>query len=365
VKFSISQSELQNALSVVMKGVSSRSTLPVLGGILINASEGKIILQSTDLVMSIRQTCSALVEENGSGVFPARLFFDIIRNLNDAAVSISVEDETAEISCDTANFSIKTLNPLDFPEFPQVSTSQTISLPFNQFSQMVKRVGKVVSKDESRAILTGVLITAQNGLLKMVATDSYRLAITQFELENSEAEFEAVVSGSFLMDIAALPKIEKPLSLSLAESQIVVSYGDTVFINRRIEGTFPNYQQLLPNSYASKIKVSTSLLTAGVKRTSLMGTAATPVQFSIEPENNKLTLRASSQDIGSVEEIIPCEGEGEIIPIAFNCAYVLEGLSSIETEFAYIEAQSSLKPGIITSDKEENFLYLVMPVRIS
>jgi len=365
VKFSISQNELLNALTVVSKGVSTRSTLPVLSGILIEAQNDQLTFISTDLVLSITYSCAALIEEKGSAVFPAKFFLDIVKNLNNAAVSVYSEEETAEISCDGSSFTIKTLNPEDFPAFPDVDTTQTISVPFIQFASMIKKVGRVVSKDESRAILTGVLITAESGLLKMVATDSYRLSVTQCESVDDTAGFNAVVSGNFLMDIASLPKSEERISLSLAENQIVVRYGSTVFVNRRIEGAFPNYQQLLPKEYNCRVGVSTSALISAVKRASLVGSSASPVKFSVFPNHGYIRLSASSQDVGSVEEEIPCDGEGEEIEIAFNCAYVLEGLNSIETDKVYIELQSSLKPGILTSDKEENYLYLVMPVRIS
>ncbi|WP_302392244.1 DNA polymerase III subunit beta [Eggerthella sinensis] len=366
MKFSINQSELQNALSVVLKGIATRSTLPILSGIYLDAHDDTLTLQATDLELSIQYSVSALIEETGKAVVPGKLFSDIVKNLPDAAVHVEAEDDSAVITCDTASFSIKTLDAEDFPGFPHVDVQQEIAIPFAQFASMVKRVARTVSKDESRAILTGVLITLEDSMLKMVATDSYRLAITETQLEDSAAEeFQAVISGSFLQEIASLPRSDEDLKLALAENQIVVTYHDTVFINRRLEGNFPNYRQLLPDSYVTRVSMDVGHLIAGVKRTSLLGQTSSPVRFDINIASQTAQLSAVAQDVGSAQETLSCEGEGEDVEIAFNYAYVLDGLSSVNTDNVYLEVQSSLKPGIFKSAEGENFLYLVMPVRIS
>ena len=365
MKFSINRTELQNAISVVLKGVSTRSTLPVLSGILLEASNDKLTLQTTDLEVSIQYSVAALVEKEGKTVVPGKLFSEIVKNLPDAAVHVTAEDEQAYITCDTSSFSIKALNHEDFPGFPTVDTHQRIEIPFAKFASMVKRVSRVVSRDDSRPILTGVLITMESGLLRMVATDSYRLAVTEAVLDSSADDFQAVISGTFLSEIASLPKTEAPVSLALAENQIVVTCQDTVFINRRIEGNFPNYKQLLPDSYVTRAVLDVDRLVAGVKRASLLGSNSSPVKFDLNIASQTTQISAASQDIGSAQETLPCEIEGEDVEIAFNYSYVLEGLSAVSSDEVYLEVQSSLKPGIFRAAGSENYLYLVMPVRIS
>ena len=232
MKFSINQSEFLNALTIVQKGVSTRTTLPVLAGIYVEAHGDEVTFQTTDLELSIQYTATALVEEEGEIVFPGKLIVDIVKNLPDAAVHVEAADFDAVIKCESSSFSIKCLNAVDFPGFPKVSTEQQIRIPFETFSSMARKVCRVVSKDESRAILTGVLITAEEGVLKMVATDSYRLAVTEAPLEGAE-EFNAVVAGTFVSDLAGLPKTGEDIMLALAENQIIVSYHGTVFVNRR------------------------------------------------------------------------------------------------------------------------------------
>ncbi len=366
MKFSINQSSLSEALSVVYKGISTRSTLPILSGISIEASDDCLILQTTDLQISIQYTVDALIEEKGAVVVPGKLFFEIIRNLPDAAVSIEKEDESIFITCEASSFSIKTFNKEDFPGFPAVSTNQSIEIPFDIFSSMVKKVGKVVSKDESRAILTGILITMEEKHLKMVATDSYRLAITEADIEQgSGSSFEAVIIGSFLQDIASLPKTKEPVSIALAENQIVIQYQETVFINRRLEGNFPNYRQLLPDGYSTRVELDVGQLQAAVKRISLLNITATPIRFDINKETQTTQLSGVEQDIGKAQETLSCELDGEDTEIAFNYSYILDGLSVVTSDRIFLEIQNSMKPGIFKTSGDENFLYLIMPVRIS
>lgn len=364
MKFSINQGELANALGIVSKGISSRSTMPVLAGILLTAQDDRLVLQTTDLELSIRFSCAALVEEPGGIVVPGKLFSDIVRNLPDAAIHFEGADDQAHITCDTSSFSLKTLSALDFPAFPEVAADQSIEVPFALFSSMVRRVARVVSKDESRAILTGVLITREEGTLRMVATDSFRLAITETKLPADGAEdFEAVIGGTFLSEIASLPKTESPVSIALAENQIVVTCDDTVFINRRIEGNFPNYKQLLPDSCTTRATFSVEKLASAVKRVSLLGSTTAAVRLSLNGASQTMQVSSIQQDVGSAQETINGTVEGEDIEIGFNYHYITDGLNAVRGDEVTMEVQTPLKPGIFREEGEESYLYLLMPVR--
>lgn len=366
MKFSISKNSLQTALGIVLKGTSTRSTLPVLSGILMEAKGDELIFNTTNLELSIRYATPALIEEEGKAVLPGKLFNDIVKNLPDAAVNVSADNASAHIICDTASFEIRALDPEDFPAFPEVSIQQSVKVPFEMFSSMVRRVARFVSKDESHPILTGVLIKVEDDMLKMVATDSYRLAATKMALnENQAEEFEAVVSGNFLLDIIALPKTEEMVTLALAENQIVITYQNTVFINRRIEGNFPNYKQLLPNSFNTRVCIDTDRMSSAVRRTSLLGSTTSPLRIDVSADGSNMQFSTTSQDVGSVKEILDCDVEGNNMQIAFNNSYLLEGLSSVESETVYLDLQDTMKPGILRTTEGDSYLYLIMPVRIS
>ncbi len=365
MKFNINKSELLNALTIVSKGASSRSTLPVLSGVYVKAQGGGLIMQTTDLERSVRYDVPALVEEEGAIVIPEKLLLDIVKQLPEAAVSFETFEGTVSVSCDQSSFVLKTLDAEDFPEFPAVDVMNRITVPFDDFCTMVKRVAKVASKDQSHAVLTGVLISTSDTGLKMVATDSYRLAVSEIDFAGCQQGFEAIVSGTFLQEVASLPKIDETIEIGLSQNQIVFTYQNMVFINRRIEGNFPNYKQLIPSSYVTQTCFSTQDLITAVKRVSLISSLSSPVKFDINDAAGNAVINTVSQDVGSAEVVLGCDVIGESTQIAFNHQYVLDGLASIPTQQVYLETQSPLKPGIFKSVGEEKFLYLVMPVRIA
>ncbi len=365
MRFSINKMELQNALGIVMKGVSSRSTLPILSGIFIEAQNDSLTLQSTDLELSVQVSSPALIEEPGKIVVPGKLFSDIVRSLPDAAVNVQKDENDIKITCDTSTFSLRTLNPDDFPGFPNVEANKTISIPFKTFSSMVKRVSRVVSRDESRAILTGVLVELEDSQLKMVATDSYRLALARTDIEDpSIEEFSAVIAGTFLSDVCSVLSTEANITLGLAENQIIIICEDVVFINRRIEGNYPNYRQLLPDDYNTRATIELSSLTASVKRASILSSSSAPMRFDLNNATQTIQIFVNSSEVGSVQETISCELTGDDVEIAFNSSYISDGLSAMHGEHVFFEVQSAMKPGIFRTTDNDEFLYLIMPVRI-
>lgn len=365
MKFSINQSELYNALSVVIKGSSNRSTLSILAGVYIQADADKIVLQTTNLELSIKVTIPALVEEPGEVVIPAKLFSDVVKNLPDMSVSVVSEETNVNVFCDNTTFSLRTLPPADFPAFPLVDFDKEAQFPFKIFSSMVKSTAKIVSHDETRAILTGVLISQIGSDLKMVATDSYRLAVAETQLSSvAQNEFEAVISGSFLQDIASLPQSDETITLALSENQIVITYQNVTFINRRIEGTFPNYKQLIADEYKTRVTIDTAALTDAVRRVSLLSNKVSPVQVKVDAQANIVTLITNSQDVGNAQETLIGEVEGESVDIAFNYTFILDGLHAISSSTLYFDLFGAMKPGILRATEEENFLYLIMPVRV-
>ncbi len=196
MKITISRSELLTALSVVGKGMSARSTLPILSGILFSASEGSILMQATDLEVSVRHSSPALVEKEGQVVLPGKLLTDIVRSLPEAAVTIETEGEVALVRCQHSSFTVKKLNPADFPKFPEVAVDKKVVLASAVLTSMVRQVSRAVSRDETRATLTGILFAIEGPTVRMVATDSYRLAVRELVLETVAGEdVEVVIPG--------------------------------------------------------------------------------------------------------------------------------------------------------------------------
>lgn len=365
MKFNIAKDELIDVLNVVSKGMSSRSTLPILSGILVSTEDSSVTFQTTDLEISIRHSVVADIEEHGRTVVPGRLFNDIAKALPDAAVTVQTDGDQVTISCMESSFTLSTLNAVDFPHFPEVTTNTQVVLPTTDLLGAVKRVSKAVSRDESRAILTGVFFTVEDDNLRLVATDSYRLAVADLVLKGQQYEpFQAIIPGRIFEDVAKLAAQYDRVNVGFSENQVVFTFGACTFVSRKIEGTYPNYRQLLPKDHACRIQMPVQELIACVKRVSLLAQAHTPVRFSFDAGEQSCTVSAKTQDVGASKAGMAAQIEGESMEIAFNHQYLLDGLSAIDGDVV-IELQTSLKPGILKAADDDSFLYLAMPVRLA
>lgn len=364
MKFSVARSELLDALSVAGKGMSARSTLPILSGILITCVDGEIDMQTTDLEVSVRRKCPALVESEGQIVVPGRLLTDIVRSMPEAAVTIEKEGEIIHVRCQHASFTVKTLNASDFPRFPEVEVGDSVVLPSSVVSSVVKRVSKSVSRDETRATLTGVLVVVEGPSLRMVATDSYRLAINEVILEGEiGCSLDVVIPGRALDEVTRLAGDDEEMKIGITENQVVFEFGQTTFVTRRIEGSFPNYKQIVPKESTTTVEVNVDELIAAVKRVSLMALHNSPIRLQVSAEDQTLSLSATTQDVGEASEDLMVKVEGEDVGIAFNHSFLMDGLSSAGVETITLGIKDQEKPGLISSATEDGFRYVLMPVR--
>jgi DNA polymerase-3 subunit beta len=365
MKISVARGDMLDSLSIVNRGLSSRSTLPILSSILLTARGDTLTMQSTDLEVSIRHQMPAKVHDEGSSVLPGRLLNDIVRSLPEAAVTIqAVSQDEAAISAEHASFSMKTLHPEDFPRFPEVDPGKVVSLETEMVAEAAKQVAKSASRDETRPVLTGVLVVVDTGIFRMVATDSYRLAVRQIELDEPMDEFEIVVPAKVVEEVPRLAADAERLSLGIAENQVVFTMGETTFVSRRIEGKFPNYKQLIPSEAETSVSIDKTEFLDAVKRVSLLAQQNAPLRVRVEPAEATVTLSANTQDVGGAIENLMVQAEGEDVEIAFNASLLAEGLAVAGAETVSLELTTPLKPGVLRSGADEDFTYIVMPVRI-
>ncbi|MBS3956613.1 MAG: DNA polymerase III subunit beta [Clostridiales bacterium] len=368
MRFSVARGELVNALAIAGRAVSSRSTLPILSGFLISSSSsGGVVLQATDLEVSVRHTIPmAGIERPGSAVLPGKLLTDIIRSLPEAAVTIAVEGEVAIVSCLQSSFTLRVLPADDFPRFPEVDEKESFSLPATSVKDAVHHVIKATSRDETRPILTGILLAIDGPILKTVATDSYRLAVKESVLEQPNTQnVEVVVPARTLDEVVRSMDEKDSVSISVTDNQIVIRFRETTFVTRRIEGTFPNYRQLIPKDEETTVVVSREEMISAVKRVSLLAQHNAPLRLSVRAEDQTLSLSAKTHDVGDASEDLMAEVRGADVEIAFNHSFLIDGLLSAEGDTVSISIVSPLKPGVITSPQDSGFLYLLMPVRLS
>lgn len=365
MKVSAARGDILDSLSVVNRGLSSRSTLPILSSVLLSANGDTIVLQSTDLEVSMKHSMKAKIDEEGQAVIPGKLLGDIIRSLPEAAVVIeTTSKDEARIVCEQASFTVRTLHAEDFPKFPEIAPEKTVELPAGLFGAAVKQVARAASRDETRPLLTGVLISVETGTLKMVATDSYRLAVREVDLGAPVEEFEVVVPSKAVEEVPKMAGSDEILKMGISENQVVFEAGTTTYVSRRIEGRFPNYKQLIPAESETRVTVDRTELLDAVKRVSLLAQQNVPLRVSVTPEEATLTLSATTQDVGDASEAIMVQAEGKDVEIAFNASFVVEGLSVATAETMSLEITSPLKPGVFRSTGEESLTYILMPVRI-
>lgn len=367
MKFSVSQSSLEQALSIVGKGMASNSTLPILSGIYLKVRQGTLTLEATDLTISIRHETPANVEEEGEVVVSGKILANIVKTLSNAAVTFRDEGSLLTITCEKSTFRLNTLESSDFPEFPQYSLERSIELPSDLLTRMVDKVYRVTSRDSSRPVLGGVLLSVVDNTIRLVATDSYRLAIcdSNTETSTSEEEFVTLVAGTTLHEVLTMPSLEERILIGTTQSQVVFSFGTTTYVARRIEGTFPNYKQLLPSSCNTSVTIDVEGFSAALKRVSVIALANPSVRFDIDADGKVMKLSASSPDQGESTELLPVEVTGESVAIALNYHYVFDCVNAASNERQItLELQSTMQPGIFKSYGRINYLYLLMPVRM-
>lgn len=368
MKLSIARGALLDSLSVVAKALSSRTTLPILSGILLTAEADSIVLRATDLEISIRDQAPADVEESGSVVVPGRLLADVVRKMPDVAIHIETTSfDKVSVSCRSEkagiiSFELRTLGADDFPRFPDINPDLTRDIPTALLGGMIRQVSKVVSRDEARPILTGVLFVIDGDEVRMVATDSYRLAIRIAHLETPATErIEVVIPGKALEEVPKIAGSSETVTMGVSSNQIVFTAGQTTYVTRRIEGTFPDYRKLVPSEGETHMVVDRLEILEASQRVSLLAQHNAPLRLKIA--DSTLTLSAVTQDVGEASEDLMVESTGQPLEIAFNHAFLIDGLTGSDDEKLQFLASSPLKPGVFSSVGAEEYVYLIMPVR--
>ncbi len=363
MKLTIARGALLDSLTVATKALSSRTTLPILSGILMTASGETVTLQSTDLEISIKNTAGANVEEEGSVVLPGRLLSEVVRSLPEAAVKLETSSyDQVKVSCGSTSFTLRSLSPDDFPKFPEVTPELKVSIPTPVLQSLVRKVSKAISRDEARPILTGILVVVDGSRIRLVATDSYRLAVAEDELGGSAPErIEVVVPGKALEEVPRLAGDSETVTMGVSDNQVVLEFGSSVYVTRRIEGTFPNYRQLIPSGGETTLTVSRTELEEAAKRVSLLAQHNAPLRLKVS--DSTLTLSAHTQDVGEAVEDLMVATQGEPLEIAFNHSFLVDGVTSSDDENLTFMASSPLKPGVFRSEKGDTYTYLIMPVR--
>jgi DNA polymerase III subunit beta len=371
MKLSIGKEQLLSALGIAARGASTRSAIQTLAGVMIRAGDGKVELQATDMELGVRVAVDVAPERDGVAVVPARLLLDVVRSLPKDEVTLECRSSEGDVELVSgpSRFHLRTLPADEFPNLPEVGDAAIVRVPARAFVETVGRVARAASRDETRPHLTGVLVSAAEKELRMVATDSYRLSVKETALEEPlDGTLEANVPARTLQELARVAGTDGDGQIEIAslEHQVVFRVGPVTLSSRLVEGRFPNYKQLLPEAFEHELRVSGAEVLEVVRRISLLAQKNAPLRLKFS--DGTLEVSAQTPDIGEASESLPIPFKGEQLEIGFNPDFLREGLESVEGDELVLKLISPLRPGLIESAGEDgggSFLYLVMPIRLN
>jgi DNA polymerase III subunit beta len=363
LRITCSKDELVTALGVVSRAVSTRTSVQILSGILLEARAGELRVAATDMELSLRATVSAQVEGEGAIVLPGKTLADLSRLL--PADEVSIEHKPTEavvhLTSGTASYTLHTFNPDDFPRLPELDTLQTFAVERESLLETIGRVARAASRDESRPVLTGILVQFAGDKLVMAATDSYRLAVKETQLSGKTPELEAIVPSRALQELARVANSGDDVEVGVLENQVVFATGGVWLTTRRIDGQFPNYRQLLPEAFEYELTLPRVELLEVVRRASVMIQRATPLQLRFA--DGELTVLARTHDVGESKESLPVGFTGDTLEIGFNADFLRDGLELLDGDDVRVKLISPLRPAVLHGEGDD-FTYLVMPIRL-
>jgi DNA polymerase-3 subunit beta len=360
--------ELVRGTQIVQTVVSPRSTLPILSNFLFETEGNQIKLSSTDLEVGVTCYIKGEIAKEGSITIPAKRFGDIVRELPEGQDIEIKSDESNQISirCGKSHFVLMGLPKAEYPVLPEFPEDKIFQIPRNVFRTMLKRTAFAVSTDETRYVLNGVYLIAQEGILRLVATDGRRLSYISREGIEKKVQYKAIIPTKAVNEVQRLLGTDEQndeIKIGVTENQVAFRIGDITILSRLIEGTFPNYEQVIPKKHDIQIKVNVKAALSAVRQMSLLtNDKASSVKFLFG--KNLLRITASSQGLGSGEAEIDTDYAGANIEIAFNPQFVIDILKNVDSDFVHFELTTSLNPALVTPVNDKNYLCVIMPMRI-
>lgn len=369
MKFTITKSKLNNYLQHILQVVPAKSTLPILTNILIEALENKIKISATDLDISITATMDCKVVKKGSASLPARILFEIIKELPESEISFEASTQRIEIKIPNGSYKIASVASEEFPKLPAINTKKEIKIKSSDLVKMIIKTSFACSSDDTRPALNGVMWQTKSDKMMMVATDGHRLAKMSVENSKLKGLYDDVIIPPKVLDL--VPKLieqeDDEIGIIFGDNNIIFNLGEIVLTSRLIEGPYPNFEQVIPAESDKKLVVSKEDLLRAVRRVSILSNALThQVKFSLKGKT--LTLSTTNADVGGEgKEDLECDYAGDQIELGYNANYITDILGKIEAEEVVFELSSSVSAGIIYSPEisKEDFLCLVMPLRLA
>lgn len=368
MKLELAKTDLVNATAIVGRAVSSRPSLQVLAGIRLAAHDQRLELAATDMELSLAAEVEANISEHGEAVVPGRIFVDVVRNLPADRVTVeSSSDSSLSLRSGNAHFTLRCLPAADFPAFvDDLPTDKLVELPFASLSDAIARVARAASRDETRPHLTGVLLQSSSSHLRLVATDSYRLAV--IEVPVAIEGIDANIPARSLQELARIGgQLEQAkLQLAVDEQRAIFVIDHVRMVSRLVEGRFPSYEQLLPDAWEHELALDRDELLDVVRRVALLAQRHSPLKLCFR--EGELEISAATPDVGEASEKLPVSYSGDEFEIGFNPDFLRDGLETALSQNIRLKLLTPLRPALIESasqDGNQRMLYLVMPIRLN
>jgi DNA polymerase-3 subunit beta len=362
LKITCEREELVARLGVVARALSTRGAVQVLAGILLRPGDGELELAATDMELSLRTALPARVEGEGALVVPGKLLVDIARLLpaDEVVIEHRPDDGAVQITSGSYTSRLHVYAAEDFPRLPPVDVPLQ-AVARESLLETIERVSRAASRDESRPVLTGILVRFEGTSLVMAATDSYRMAVKETELAEPGPELDAIIPARALGELARIAAGEH-IQLGVQENHVVFGTGDAWLTTRRIDGQFPNYKQLRPEAFELELELPRDELLQVVRRAGVMVQRNSPLRLRFA--EGELTVSAQSQDVGETRESLPAGYTGDPLEIGFNADFLREGLESVKGDQVKVQLINPLRPGLLSADGDD-FWYLIMPIRLA
>ena len=369
MKFTCYKETIIKAINSVVKGVASKTTMPILEGILIQTNDNEIKLTTYDLEIGIEYIMECDVKEQGNTVVNAIMFSEIIRKLPDTEIEITLNDKNLlEIECEGSHYKLATMNPEEFPELPKIEIENSIELEQNNLKNMIRKTIFAVSTEESRPIFTGCLFETENNKLNVVAVDGFRLALRSIFLKTKTNDFNAVIPGKTLNEVnKILSDSFEPIKIGVAKNQALFEMDNCKIVTRIIDGEFLNYKNVIPSNWETRIRVNKNNFQDCFERISLISSSSIekekkyPVKVNVDI--GKVTISCTNQT-GDAKEELFVSTEGKNLEAGFNPKYFLDSLKSIDDEEVYVEFGTSISPCLVKSVENNDYVYMILPIRL-
>lgn len=375
MRVSVLQENLSQGLGIVSRAVSPRSTLPVLANVLVATDEGRLRLSATNLELGITCWIGAKIGEDGSTTVPARTFSDLVNTLPNGHVDmdLTVRTQSLNVRSGASTTDIKCIDAQEFPPMPLPEEDQGVTFNVSDLRQMIHQVAFSASNDDARPVLTGVLLTVEDGLLTMAAADGFRLSVRKAQLSNpSEQKIHAIIPARALNELARIASDGEEtvtMAISPSRNQVTFRMKDIELTSQLIEGNFPEFQQIIPSGQNTRTVISTEAFLKACKQAEIFARegshiARLDVTPGDESQPGSVTISAQSEETGSSEVTIDATVEGQPVLIAFNVRFLREVLDVIGTPNVSLETTAAAAPGVLCPIADENFLHVIMPMHL-